>query len=333
MLKKINKTYHLLVYTQLTTNASNWNSLLCFFDWGLLPRSRWKVKMYMCSGTIGFSSNQAIQVFSDFGQNNNELVRNIDMSLPLGNKDYKHYLGTVINFTNRSANATFWSNADDNGETFLDCTPTNNLFNMYLYNHGSNQGLFTPNTNSNMAIFGFSFEQLDDPIYRTIKSSYNIVFNSEYAGLNSTTNNDLGNLNYFFDWKQLKQGQYNVTCSLLTSDDSSSSINFGSYAIFCDLGQGNNSVFGAMSSSGGKLKDVNFLSLARIVKPVSKLPLISFNDSTPPIFLNSRPTNNNITIFILSSYSTQIFFTRPLGTIVNYTLCLNFQWLGENFTE
>lgn len=334
MITKINKTYHIVVYTALTTNAINWNSNLCFFDWGQLPKSRWKVKMYLQSGSCNFNTNQVAQVFADFSQKNNELVRNTSRLLPSGNKDYQDYLGTVIGFTNRATNFNiFYSKADDNGATYLDATPTNNLFNVYLYNHGVGQGLFSPNVNGQTSIIGFSFEMLDDPIYRTIKSNYTVVFNSDYADKNNTSNNSIGNLSYNFDWTQLKQGEYLVSCSLFSSDDPLATnpayYNYSSNAIYADLGQGNSSVFHVKSPSGQTMKDSNFLCLAPYIRPASILPFISFDDMTPPIFLSQRPSNNLITIYIYTLYQPQFNFARPLGTVMNYTLAMNFKFLGH----
>ena len=336
MATKINKTYHILINTMLTTNTTTWNSNLCFFDWEQLPKSRWKVKMYLQSNSCNFNSNQVIQVFADFSQNNNELVRNSSGALPTTNKDYKDYLGTVIGFTNRASNFNiFYSRANDNGATYLDATPTNNLFNLYLYNHGVGQGLFSPNVNGNAALIGFSFEMLDDPIYRTIQTSYKIVFNSDYAEKNVQTGNSLGNLSYYFDWTQLKQGEYLVSCSLFSSDDPLATnptyYNYGSNAVYADIGQGNSSVFHVKSSIGAGMRDSNFLCLAPFIRPASIFPIVSFNDMTPPIFLNKRPTNNFLNIYIYTLYSPQYPFGRPTGTLMNYTLVMNFKWLGEKY--
>lgn len=334
MITKINKTYHVLIYTALTTNASNFNSSLCFFDWGQLPRSRWKVTMYALVGNCNYNTNQTMQVFADFSQNNNELVRNTAGALPSTNKDYQHYLGTVINFTNRNANCSFDSKATDNGPTYLDATPTNNLFYLYIYNHGSAQNLFQPNTNGNTALFGFAFEMLDDPIYRTIKSTYNVVFNSEY-GLrtypNGTVYNSFGSIRYFFDWEQLKKGEYLVTASLFTSDDPTSTVNFSCQSIYCDLGQGNNSVFNVKSQSGGNMNsNINtFIGIAPYTRASSLLPIISYRDSTPPIYLRQRPPNNFVDVTIRNHYVAQFILERSSATSMNYTLCLNFQWLGD----
>lgn len=337
MLQKVNKTYHVLVYTVLTTNANNVNSSLCFFDWGQLPRSRWKVKMYGYVGNCSFTSNQVIQVFADFNQNKNELVRNSSGALPTANKDYKTYLGTVINFTNRGNNCTFYSKADDNGATYLDSTPANNIFNLYLYNHGGGQGLFTPNSNGNTALFGFAFEMLDDPIYRTVRNTYNIILNSENGTKigNATGYNSLGAMNYYFDWDLLKKGEYLVYTSLVTSDDPlyATAYNGSTNSVYIDFGQGNKTVFNVKSSSGGNMnRNVNyFLAIAPYIRPNSYFPIISYRDSTPPIFLTERPTNNTISVYLLNGYLPQYIFERQNPAPMNYTLCLNFQYLGEKY--
>jgi hypothetical protein len=332
---QVYKTYHVLIYTTLTTNASNFASSLCFFDWGQLPKSRWRVTMYAEIGNGGYTTNQTMQVFADFSQSRNELVRNSSGAFPSTNKDYKNYLGTVLNFTNRSANCSFHSKATDNGASYLDATPTNNLFNLYIYNHGSAQNLFSPNTNGNTALFGFAFEMLDDPIYRTVRNTYNIVFNSENGTKNyaNVTMNSFGDITYYFDWTQIKQGEYLVTATLYTSKDDTGTINYSCQSIYCDLGQGNNSVFNVKSQSGGNLnQNINtFLGIAPYTLAPSLLPIIAYRDSTPPIYLSQRPTNNLVRVTIRNHYMAQFILERLLAVSMNYTLCLNFQWLGEKY--
>lgn len=336
MLQKVNKTYHVMVYTVLTTNSANFASSLCFFDWGQLPKSRWRVKMYATIGNLTFNTNQVMQVFADFSQKENELVKNTSAGLPSTTKDYKTYLGTVINFSNRSANCTFHSKATDNGETYLDSTPIHNVFNLYIYNHGMAQNIFSPNSNGNTALFGFAFEMLDDPIYRTVRNTYNVIFNSERGNRiypNGTGFNSFGAISYYFDWTQLKEGEYLVYASLFTSDDSTLSINYSCEGVYIDLGQGDSTVFNVKSSTGGNMtRNVNtFVCIAPFIRAGATLPLHSYSDMTPPIFLNSRPKNNLVSVYILNQYLAQFVLEKASTVSLNYTLCLNFQYLGERY--
>lgn len=329
-IKKINKTYHILVYSNITTNVVNQsNNCTALFDFGQLPRSRWRVKYYGSFGAAGFTTNQYPQIFVDFGQNYNELGRNSSGQYPSTLKLNNQYVGGLVNYTNTGAACSFNIAATDNGYFYLDNTPTNNIINITVYNHGIGQSLWTPNMNN--ALFGFAFEQLDDPIYRSIKNVYNVVFNSDYGENNSTVDNSLGTKRYYFDWSLLPKGEYEVSTSMTTSDDSYQGINYASYTIFCDLGQGNSTVFTPSNVSNQKVKFSNFLSVVFCEQTGSKGPLVCYRDYSPPVFLNSRPSNSDVNLYIYSTYTGQFYYTRPILSIMNYTLCFTFRWLGETY--
>lgn len=327
MLKKINKTYHILVYAQLTTNVSGASSsCTAVFDFGQLPRSRWRVKYYGGFGTANFTTNQYPQVFVDFGQKYNELGRNSNNTYPSTLKSNNQYVGGLVTYTNRGGACGFNVAGTDNGYFYLDCTPGDNFINITVYNHGLGQALWTPNTNS--AIFGFAFEQLDEPIYRSIKNVYNVVFNSDYGESIVTTDNSLGSKRYYFDWSLLPKGEYEVSTSMTTSDDSYQYINYAPFSIFCDLGQGNLTVFTPTNKSNQKVKSSDFLSIVFCEQTGSIGPLVCYRDYSPPVFLNSRPSNNNVNLYINSTYTGQFPYAKPTGSIMNYTLCFTFRWLG-----
>ena len=326
--KKINKSYHILVYSQLTTNtAGQSNNCTAYFNFGLLPRSRWKVKYYGAFGAAGFSSNQYPQIFVDFGQPYNEFARNTSNAYPAALKLNKQYAGGLITYTNSGTGCSFNFAATDNGYFYLENTPTSNIFNILVYNHGAGQGLWIPNITP--CLFAFAFEQLDDPIYRTIKNVYNVVFNSEYGANNSTTDNSLGTKRYYFDWTRLPEGEYEVSTSLSTSSDQGSTTNFGSFTVFCDLGQGNSTTFTATTLSGAKVSNNNFLSVVFCEQSGSVGPLVCYRDYSPPVFLHARPSNSNVNVYILSTYSGQFYYSKALGINMNYTIAFTFRWLGQ----
>lgn len=327
MLKKINKTYHILVYSQLTTNTTNQSSsCTAVFDFGQLPRSRWKVKYYGAFGGAGYTNNILPQIHVDFGGYNIDYGRNTSNAYPANARLTRQCVGNMISYTNIGSTCSFNVPAGDNGHIYLDETPSNNFINITVLNL-ANATLWVPNMNN--ALFGFAFEQLDDTIYRTMKNVYNVVFNSEYGLNNSTTDNSLGNKNYYFDWSRLPLGEYEVSTALHTSTDSSVTANFASFSIFADFGQGNSTVFMPSNLSNQRVSSSNFLSIVHCEQAGSAGPLVAYRDYSPPVFLNDRPSNSNVIIRINQTYSAQGYYSRALGVNMNYTICFTFRWLGN----
>lgn len=333
-LKKINKTYHIILYANLTTNTTNQSSNCTgYFDFGLLPKSRWKVKFYGCYGVAGFNNNNYAQVFADFGQKYNEFARDSSGKYISTQKQNQTYVGNIISYTNHGANplnvaCSFNIVASDNGFFYLDSTPSGSVINLFVYNLNQS-ALYNPTAAT--GLFCFAFEQLDDPIYRTIKNVYNVVFNSEYGVNNSTVDNSLGTKQYFFDWSQLPQGQYELTTSMLTSNDPTNVNNYSGFTIFSDFGQGNRTVFYPSNASRVRPRTNDFLSLVVLEDAYSIFPLVSYQDYTPPIFLDSRPNNNIVNLYINQTYYQQYYMSRPIGNDMNYTITFTFKWLGEKY--
>ncbi len=116
---------------------------------------------------------------------------------------------------------------------------------------------------------------------------------------------------------------------MTTCDDSYQYVNYSSYSIFCDLGQGNETVFTPSNISNQNVPSANFLSVVFCEQSGSIGPLVCYRDYSPPVFLYSRPSNNDVNLYINSTYSGQFYYTRPVLSIMNYTLCFTFRWLGD----
>ena len=147
--------------------------MLCYFDWSLLPQSRWKCRLTASLGVTGFGSNQVSQVFIDLGQMNNEMGRNSEGYYNGSSKYNSQYVGTFTE-SNQGTNSNFTCSATKNPPVYLNQTPTNNSFKLNLINHGSGQALFVPNFNLSMVVL--SMEMLDDPIPRSVKNMFYVVF-------------------------------------------------------------------------------------------------------------------------------------------------------------
>lgn len=326
----VNKFYHIVLLGNVgTVTSSQVSNCLFYFDWGQLPKSRWKVYITANIGTSGYSSNQQCLINVDFGQRNTELAKNIyGFYSGTSQADKNIFVGCFTNPSNAGSGNVFQINSYTNSPIYLDSTPTNNSFIQTLRNHGAGRGLFTPNAGQSNIIL--SMEQLDDPIPRTIKTSYKIVFNS----LDGYDNGILGNLSYFYDWATIPKGEYLVRMTFITNGTSINETKYGGNSIYIDLGQGNSTVFFPTNQDNFNFRSKNFVGMSLYhgtngLGQGSCLPIYSNNNTTKPIYLKSRPSNNDVNILILTDSKYQYGFglvTSP--SLYNYTLILDFNLLG-----
>jgi hypothetical protein len=324
----VNKFYHIVLLGNVGTLVTNQvSNCLFFFDWGQLPKSRWKVYLTANIGTANYTTNQSCMVCCDLGQQEVELARNYTGFYSGSSQaDKNKFVGTFLNPSNRGTLNVFQINSYSNPPIYLDTTPTNNSFIQTLRNHGAVRNLFTPNTTTDRIIL--SMEQLDDQIPRSIKTSYPVVFNSSVGTMNSF----IGNYSYYFDWTTIPEGEYLVNMSFITNANSENEIKYAGNSIFIDLGQYNQSVFFASNQANFNIVNKNFVGMT-LYSGINTLgqgacfPLYSNSNTTKPIYLKSRPKNNNVNIQILSDYSGQFPLNMNDDTLYNYTLVLYFNLL------
>jgi hypothetical protein len=147
--------------------------------------------------------------------------------------------------------------------------------------------------------------------------TYNLVLQSS-VGTNGTPNET-----FFFDWGQLPQSRYSVQFTFNSADVAPTSIYVAN--LFLDLGQQPNTFMvtstletsvqprgnylGCLSSLGGG--GVNHYYFADLT-------------TNPPIYLNNRPTNNNLFVEIREAVSP---FNTAFPDVGQYTLTLCFTQL------
>jgi hypothetical protein len=167
-------------------------------------------------------------------------------------------------------------------------------------------------------------EMLDDPIPRSIKNAYNIVFNS----LNGTSTLP-NSVSYQFDWERLPRGKYLVNTTMMTSRDENNIILYSPISLNCDLGQTNQTVFFPSNQAGGRLSKLNFVAVlfatGTTINGGSRDALDTYRDQNVGIYLENRPSNNTVLIELRNSF--QAFQNYPVT--FNYTVVFHFQWLGE----
>lgn len=129
--------------------------------------------------------------------------------------------------------------------------------------------------------------------------SYTIVFNSLNSG------NSVINEFYNYDWGQLPNKPYKVTFSFVGTIDAL--VNTSLAVIYFDLNQQCSIVASGTGGTSG-LKN-KFLGCLLYSGTGASNNLYADTHTNPPIYINGRPTNNNINIEI---------HTNAVGGMTNY---------------
>lgn len=321
----VNKFYHIVLLGQVgTITSSQVSNCLFFFDWGQLPKSRWKVYITAGMPTTAYTTNQTGLINIDLGQS-------VDLAKAYNGKysgtsqvDKNIYVSNYLNPANYGALNVFQIHSNSTNPIYLNSTPSNNTIIKTYRNNISSRPLFTPNTSTDIVIL--SMEQLDDPIPRSIKTSYQVVFNSTLG----TMNGGFGSYSYFFDWSTIPQGEYLVNMSMISNGNIANPIIYSTCSVYIDLGQ-DDTVFFPSNQQNYNIRNKSFvgfcpLSGTNTLGQGGCPPLYSNHNTTKPLYISSRPTNNNVIVNILSDYKEQ--YAISLASIYNYTLILNFNLLG-----
>lgn len=135
----------------------------------------------------------------------------------------------------------------------------------------------------------------------------------------SSGSGSLNNKSYYVDWGRIPDGKYKVSfvmnCALGTT------VNTYVANLFCDLGQGQNLIM--PSSSNGPTRG-GFLGLLQWSGTGANNNLYADTSTNAPIYLSSRPQNNNVVIEIhqnAETYTTNV----PNAVLGQYTLVLTFE--------
>ena len=142
------------------------------------------------------------------------------------------------------------------------------------------------------------------------KQIFNIVLNSD-LGAGPTQNSS-----FFFDWSRIPDVPYHVSFSFFSAVATLTNTTVAN--IFVDLGCSNTFLAGPYSLNIA----YNSMYLGSL-KPSgtgASNYLMSAESDNPPIYLNGRPTNNNVVVQIHQNINTQM--TDYLPAPVKYTLCL-----------
>ena len=150
-----------------------------------------------------------------------------------------------------------------------------------------------------------------------VKQIYNVILTSDLGNGANTFNET-----FFYDWTQMPNVPYTVSFTFISG--------IGLFAntsvptIFIDLGQ-SNSKFATPQNGSNINYRYNFVGSMYYYGTGVNLQLAADLSTNPPLFLNSRPVNNNFVVEIHRNIAPfSLDFTQAP---VAYTLVLNFEEL------
>ena len=143
-----------------------------------------------------------------------------------------------------------------------------------------------------------------------------------------TTNSN----SFFFDWSQLPESKYKVSFTFVSGVSPGYFSNAYPCNLFCDLGQGSNMTIASPQTSSVNYSS-SFLGCLQIRECLASLAgnlpeyepfLVAETNTNAPIYLDNRPRNNNVNIYMLGVVSST-GGTAYLPASGAYTLTLTFE--------
>jgi hypothetical protein len=152
---------------------------------------------------------------------------------------------------------------------------------------------------------------------------YTVVLNSGMGTADAT--NGIREINYFYDFSAMEEGEYKVTFAFLTSFFTT--VNSTVCNVFLDLGQNSQMAKNQFNGNSSKFPNL-FLGFLRYSGTGASQHLYAENTTNPPIYIKQKPKNNNIKILLLNNNAAQDNYTWGAIGITNYILVLNFEKLN-----
>lgn len=154
--------------------------------------------------------------------------------------------------------------------------------------------------------------------------TYNFCLNSNFGGNTPTTYSS-----FFVDWSVLPEGEYKVSFSFtsaITSTDIAGNLNA---LLYLDLGQASTSMIKSSTALSNNTYRGSFLGCLRqtsyAIGTTTPTDYVTFlyadKYSNPPIYLFTRPRNNNVSVEINRANTSFTSFS-PIG---DYVLTLSFE--------
>ena len=148
--------------------------------------------------------------------------------------------------------------------------------------------------------------------------TYNLVLQSS-TGTGTTANSQ-----FFFDWGQIPEGKYSVRFTFNSAVVTLTNTYVAN--IFLDLGQQMNTFIVASTLTTSPQLRGNYLGCLSATGTGAGQYLFADLHTNPPIYLNNRPTNNQLLVEIHQN-TDPYTANYPQATIGQYTLNLSFTLL------
>lgn len=154
---------------------------------------------------------------------------------------------------------------------------------------------------------------------------YNFCLNSNFGGNTPATSST-----FFVDWSVLPEGEYKVSFTFTSSIASSDLGNTTNAVIYLDLGQASTSIIEASAANAANTYRGGFLGCLRqtsyatgTTTPADYITFLYADTITnPPVYILTRPRNNNVSVDIHTSSITTTTNFSPIGA---YVLTLSFE--------
>ena len=157
--------------------------------------------------------------------------------------------------------------------------------------------------------------------YITKNRIYNFCLNSNFGGNTPATSST-----FFIDWSVLPEGEYKVSftfTSAITATDLGNTVNA---VLYLDLGQASTSIIEASAANANNTYRGGFLGCLRQTSYSVSADYVTFlyadTNTNPPVYILTRPRNNNVSVDINTSATTTTTNFTPIGA---YVLTLSFE--------
>jgi len=150
------------------------------------------------------------------------------------------------------------------------------------------------------------------------KKSYNIIFNSQNKISNITS---LSNCTFGFDWSVIPEDQYKVHFTFVTKVMNLSTTDLG----IINVNLGSTTVFQASNKTSAIT--TNFLGISKPYIISTTSYLLSEDNTNPPIYIHSRPSDTFVNI-IINGADNVTLFTPTTGSMVDWVLHMRLVPLG-----
>jgi hypothetical protein len=155
---------------------------------------------------------------------------------------------------------------------------------------------------------------------------YNFCLNSNFGGNTPATSST-----FFVDWSVMPEGEYKVSFTFTSAITGTDLANTTNAVIYLDLGQASTSIIEPSLALASNTYRGGFLGCLRPTSYTTGTTIatdfITFlyadTNTNPPIYILSRPRNNNVSVDIHTSSTTTTTNFAPIGAFV---LTLSFEY-------